>query len=714
MREKFGDICIPLLFSAALVMLTLGIYTRWAFLFVPPALVCNYLVFCLCARIKQNRAAGPVLIYLAAGALLTSPFYLVSRWGDDNVSVITALTQLKNGALPTPSLIALAAALCFFMASGVYYFTRVNVNMATTTLIITIPCMLYASRLTLIPPVYLAAVVALFIVVLIDCRRKESARDVEMINSRLYWLVIGGAVVLLVAAALILPKAADTPFDYFRMLYGNYDSLSRRSGDSLPDDAQNERPLLEVRAAEPLYLKRQTFGAFSLGGWNAVEEIFVLRGDWKKERSRLGVNNLLRLIKLAAQSDAGFAARYAAGGAPEAAPAPRTAEIRHLGLQSRYVPHPETSFEIAGLPADNLLQTTTGEILLRQSQLPRNAQYNLSYYSQIRDHDVMDYLSAFNYEDLLDDMDAAFARAGRLNARTEILAFETELEVAEAFLAATPYPAPERTAQLAALTTLGLRTDYEKAAALENYFRENSYIYDLNYLPPRGYEADIEYFIFNSRRGACSDFATAMTLMARAVGLNARYVEGFYAPPPDEGGLALVTGGSAHAYVEVFLPGYGWTVFEPTVAYEEARGAQSLLESGGERKWALLFAGCLSIAALLAFFVRCRLIPARQEAGFRRRVREAGAREGLILLYRRVQELLSRHRAAPVAPYTPRMLADFAQLEYGADLRPLTSLYERAAFAGAAVNESDLAEALETYELLRRVSAKRPLGIREK
>jgi hypothetical protein len=60
------------------------------------------------------------------------------------------------------------------------------------------------------------------------------------------------------------------------------------------------------------------------------------------------------------------------------------------------------------------------------------------------------------------------------------------------------------------------------------------------------------------------------------------------------------------------------------------------------------------------------------------------------------------------------MLADFAQLEYGADLRPLTSLYERAAFAGAAVNESDLAEALETYELLRRASAKRPFGIREK
>ncbi|MDR1320283.1 MAG: transglutaminase domain-containing protein [Gracilibacteraceae bacterium] len=710
MREKFGDICIPLLFSAALVMLTLGVYTRWAFLFVLPALACNYLVFCLCARIKQRRSAGAVLLYLLAGALMTGPFCLVNLW--EGQIPLAALALLKNGVLPVPGLISLAAVLCFFLASGVYYFTRVNVNMATTTLIITIPCMLYASRLTLIPPVYLAVIAALFVVVLIDCRRKESTRDVDMVNPRLYWLVAGGTLALLVAAALILPKAAVTPFDYFRMLYGNYDSLSLRSGDSLPDNAENEQPLLEVRATEPLYLKRQTFGAFSRGGWNAVGELFVLQSDWKKERASLGADNLLRLIKQAAELDGGFAARYAAGGAPEAAPAPRTAAIRHLGLQSRYVPHPETSFDIAGVPADNLFQTTTGEILLRQSQLPRNAQYNLSYYRQILDKDVLTYLSAFNYENLLSDMDAVFARAGRLNARTDVLAFETEREMAETFLGAASYSAPERTAQLAALTTAGLRSDYEKAAVLENYFRENSYIYDLNYLPPKGYETDVEYFIFNSHRGACSDFATAMTLMARAAGLNARYVEGFYAPPPDEGGVALVTSGSAHAYVEVFLPGYGWTVFEPTVAYEEAREAPSLFENGGERKWALLFAGCLSLAVLLSILVRCRLIPARREAGFRRRVRESGAREGLILLYRRVQELLSRHRAAPVEPYTPRMLADFVQLEYGADLRPLTALYERAAFAGAAVDESDLAEALETYELLRRVSVKRPFGIR--
>jgi hypothetical protein len=153
--------------------------------------------------------------------------------------------------------------------------------------------------------------------------------------------------------------------------------------------------------------------------------------------------------------------------------------------------------------------------------------------------------------------------------------------------------------------------------------------------------------------------------------------------------------------VEVFLPGYGWTVFEPTASYEEERGAKALGEIG-EQKWALLFSVCLlAVAAATAFF-RYILLPARREAAFRRQARGAGAREGLILLYLRVQAMLSRRGTTPVQPYTPRMLADFVRQKYGADLRPLTEPYERAAFAGALVSENDFAAALQVYRLFCR------------
>ncbi|MDR0434970.1 MAG: transglutaminase-like domain-containing protein, partial [Gracilibacteraceae bacterium] len=536
MREKTGDIILPLLFATALVTLTLSVYTRWAPLFALPVLAGVRLVFFLCAWLKQKRTAISVLAYLAVGALTALPFYLISLGVSRDPFALA--DQLKNGSPAAPGLIALAALLCFFTASGVYYCTRVNITLTTAAFIIIIPCMLYASRLTLVPPVYAAIVIPLFIAVLIDCRRSEATQGLSLINLRPYCLIIGAAAVLLAAAALIMPKADVTPFDYFRLLYGNYERLSARSGDNPPERADNERPLFEVRATEPLYLKRQVFGVFTLGGWNVVaDNFFIARDGWETERARLGVNNLLRLIRQAAELDADFAARYAPDGFLPAAGAgaatARTAEIRHLGMRSTYIPHPETSFEVTGLPAGELaLQMPTGELLLYNSRLPGDVIYNLSYYSQIPEEHVLAFLESFNYERLLSDMEKVFNRANQSRAWTEVRTFETERRQAAEFQAATPILPPERAAGLAVLTTAGLRSDFAKAAAIENFFHENGYVYDLDFSPPRNYEDDIEYFIFSSRRGACSDFATAMTLMARAAGLNARYVEGFYAPPP--------------------------------------------------------------------------------------------------------------------------------------------------------------------------------------
>ena len=54
-----------------------------------------------------------------------------------------------------------------------------------------------------------------------------------------------------------------------------------------------------------------------------------------------------------------------------------------------------------------------------------------------------------------------------------------------------------------------------------------------------------------------------MTVLARAIGLPARYVEG-YAADPDADGVARVTQQDAHAWTEVYFPGFGWLPFDPT------------------------------------------------------------------------------------------------------------------------------------------------------
>ncbi len=63
--------------------------------------------------------------------------------------------------------------------------------------------------------------------------------------------------------------------------------------------------------------------------------------------------------------------------------------------------------------------------------------------------------------------------------------------------------------------------------------------------------------------GSCRDFALLMIEAVRALGLAARFVSGYlYVAARD--GRSNVGGGSTHAWVQVYLPGAGWTEFDPT------------------------------------------------------------------------------------------------------------------------------------------------------
>ena len=84
---------------------------------------------------------------------------------------------------------------------------------------------------------------------------------------------------------------------------------------------------------------------------------------------------------------------------------------------------------------------------------------------------------------------------------------------------------------LAKSITENCKNDYEKAQALVDYFEQNGYVYDNEYEPD---DESIAYFLFTSKRGNCTNYATSMTLMARMLGLPARYVEGFAAYEKNE------------------------------------------------------------------------------------------------------------------------------------------------------------------------------------
>ncbi len=154
-------------------------------------------------------------------------------------------------------------------------------------------------------------------------------------------------------------------------------------------------------------------------------------------------------------------------------------------------------------------------------------------------------------------------------------------EHAEAYLQVPADLSPD----LEALATR-LRGDTESETIVNTLrFLREGFEYTLE--PPELRERDrfLEAFIEEHRRGFCVHFATAFVTLSRMQGIPARYVTGFLVqrPPSEEYGAALgpeysdevvVSGYSAHAWAEVFLPDVGWRTVEATppmqpVGYED-------------------------------------------------------------------------------------------------------------------------------------------------
>lgn len=121
--------------------------------------------------------------------------------------------------------------------------------------------------------------------------------------------------------------------------------------------------------------------------------------------------------------------------------------------------------------------------------------------------------------------------------------------------------------RLARQITANATTMYDKVSALESYLRSN-YIYDANIVaPPPGVEP-ASWFLFQSKRGFCNYFSSAMTLMARELGIPARvavgYTNGKYNPKTAQWDI---NGTDAHSWTQVYFAGYGWINFEPSATF---------------------------------------------------------------------------------------------------------------------------------------------------
>jgi transglutaminase-like putative cysteine protease len=127
-----------------------------------------------------------------------------------------------------------------------------------------------------------------------------------------------------------------------------------------------------------------------------------------------------------------------------------------------------------------------------------------------------------------------------------------------------PSDMPTRVTNLANRVTRDAKGTLAKATALQRWFRDpRNFTYDLSVRPGTGKSAILAFL--DEKSGYCEQFASTMAVMARAIGIPARVDVGFTAGTlASDGETRKVGSHDAHAWPELYMPGLGWTRFEPT------------------------------------------------------------------------------------------------------------------------------------------------------
>lgn len=176
----------------------------------------------------------------------------------------------------------------------------------------------------------------------------------------------------------------------------------------------------------------------------------------------------------------------------------------------------------------------------------------LSYSGILRD--VLYYLENIEYEGLFHPISLSLKH----NIQTYLIPRRdfingTFLQIPDHF--------PQRVIDLAKYLTYDATSDYERARILESYLRRFPYTLEPGNLP-HGVDF-VEHFLFYLQKGYCVHYATAFVMMARALGMPTRYVEGFIAAGMGDE-FFYVRNRQGHAWAEVYFEGFGWYRFDPT------------------------------------------------------------------------------------------------------------------------------------------------------
>jgi hypothetical protein len=230
---------------------------------------------------------------------------------------------------------------------------------------------------------------------------------------------------------------------------------------------------------------------------------------------------------------------------------------------------------------------------------------------------------------------------------------------------------------------------------------------------PGGRDA-ADYFLFEGhRRGYCTYFAGALTVLCRTQGIPARVVSGFVNPTwSNSSDVGVLQEANAHAWTEVWVDGWGWTLVDATPADDRGDNAptwydnwKDFFSAGATNTTFWLRDRLVSVAVVGAFIAVLFLILRRKRRlglAFWHKIPppEDVERRAVIEVYRRTARKIARRFRPRASWETPdEWLQPFVATLSPTDaeaLRRLTSLYMAARYGSRPLPKGSAQLARET------------------
>ena len=718
---------IPYLLSLVLSIVVFSVFnilplSIWT---IAQAVTCG-LIICLCNYAKKNRVLGGLVITILIILLFTAFIGITIKSGEYTQWFMSGGDLIENTTLTLMSLIIVFTV---FFTMVIFYYTSVYYRTSALLLVSMIPFVIYVKVIKEVNILYVMFVVALNVLAFLLNTRKQRDKGKRIVGNvaGIFSLILFG--VIFVVTSLVIPKSQDTKYYYiFEELFlgGNttvdlpdeYKQSNEYSGNADNFNKITNRKLYtvsNVRTERLLYLRRQVFDYydFEKDRWykdKSYQTNSIDSEKWDENTRNLNNQMFADAILKAEELSPGFLEKY---GLTEVVGHNIVIDMTLMDIRAHNY---ESDTYIAPEGAINVRMDHRGDVYItphgifgnRTGLIYKDIRYSVLYYDIARIKDKWIKLGISN----LDRLSAEEMRKELIDILSEyeediyvdvIQAFDKQAKDAYAYGEACENNSKkisERIEQLALDITKDCKYDWEKADALAKYFHNNGFVYDIEY---DASDDSVEYFVFNSKTGTCSDFATAYVLMARSVGLTVRYVEGFV--PDEEIGLSyeteyVVRTKCSHAYPEVYIENLGYVVYEPTVSMENENvdindGIIVFVLSIGYR--ILLVFAALSVVCIVIIFIVKVLMPAIQEKLKMDKIKKAEPKRAILMLYKR---MVNRYEDTIIGNgelYTPKEYGTVFSKQIGYDIMPFIELVEKAAYRDNEIDSAEVSIALNVY-----------------